>query len=79
MQMKYINVAIIILFFSLPLFSQNKPSSTHDNKPANRGTVNSTLRPEVADVIRKIDENMVRVDSGSFFMGCVNEKDSDCY
>lgn len=77
--MKYINVVIVILFFSLPLFSQNKPGSTHDNKPANRGTVNSTLRPEVADVIRKIDENMVRVDSGSFFMGCVNEKDSDCY
>ena len=80
MLMKNICIASVILFFSVPLFSQVKtPGTPHDNKPANKSTVNSAIKPVVAEVIQAIEAKMIKVEGGSFNMGCTNEKDSDCY
>ena len=78
--MKNSCAVVILLFFAFYVSAQSKiGGASHNSRSSNTPTVNSTLRPEVAEVIRKIEGNMVRIDGGKFYMGCISDKDSDCY
>lgn len=78
--MKNICLTVIALFSACSLFAQVKTTgTTHDNKTTKLATVNSAIRPNVAEVLQSIEAKMIKIEGGRFQMGCLNEKDSDCY
>lgn len=50
-------------------------------KPLTAPSANSkpTILPSQADIISAIESRMIKVDGGTYTMGCANEKDTSCY
>ncbi|HWB64840.1 MAG TPA: formylglycine-generating enzyme family protein [Chitinophagales bacterium] len=73
---------VLVFFLTGSAFAQNKGNETNQHghagkKVTSKGSV--VTDPKVAAVLKEIDERMVRVDGGTFSMGCPTMQDSDCY
>ena len=80
--MKNVFLFIAVLFFAVPLQAQVKATaSTSDSSVYKKATakINSAIKPSMAEVIQAIDNKMIKVEGGSFSMGCNEEKDTSCY
>jgi formylglycine-generating enzyme required for sulfatase activity len=75
---------ITLSFFSLLFMASVLAQPVGQDGPAQGKTKhieqsNKPLDSKVAAIIKEIDSRMVKLDGGTFTMGCVNLQDSECY
>jgi len=79
--MKNIYAIVLGLLISGSLFSQ---STTQPGPPNGKSTKHSSeakapVDPKLLEVAKAIEAKMVKVDGGTFTMGCFNPQDTECY
>lgn len=79
--MRKLLLSAFAILFAMPMFAQTGTTAPREKKATALppSTTNSTISSSQADVLRAIENNMIRVEGGSFAMGCADETDSACY
>ena len=72
---------IALLFFVGQLFGQSQTgaNSPHGKAAKESSAKASKLDPKLAAIVKEIEATMIKLDGGSFTMGCVNAQDTECY
>lgn len=79
--MKNLFTLFAVTIFSLSSFGQatsqmQNPYGKAAKKPASK---NTPLDPKMVELLKSIEDKMVKVDGGNFTMGCVIVQDTECY
>ena len=82
MKIQPVVLALMSLFFAGSLLGQadTPDAGPPQGKAAKHSTQsNKPVDPKVAAIVKEIESRMIKVDGGTFTMGCVNLQDSECY
>ena len=78
--MKRTGLYLALLFFAAHTLAQQPASQAHGK--ALKGSPQKgeqATDPKVKAVLKEIADEMIKVEQGTFTMGCANPQDSDCY
>jgi formylglycine-generating enzyme required for sulfatase activity len=78
MNMKRFPIITIFFLAAAQLFAQGGEPHGKAAKKSSQKSAKAT-DPKQKEIIAEIEERMVRVDGGSFTMGCTNPQDAECY
>lgn len=79
--MNKLYLSVIVMLLSVALNAQNGTPPPREKKATALPPVsgNSAINPSQAEIVRSIENNMLRIEGGTFTMGCQNENDTSCY
>lgn len=75
--MKRVYIPIALLFLTLQMFAQE--AGHGKAAKANTAGEEKPIDPKAKAALQEIADRMVKVEGGTFTMGCTNPQDSDCY
>jgi formylglycine-generating enzyme required for sulfatase activity len=75
--MKNLTLLFLTLFFVTGVFAQT--TTDPHAKPAKQVNKPDPVDPKLAEMAREIESKMIKIDGGTFTMGCVIVQDSECY
>jgi sulfatase modifying factor 1 len=82
--MKNICTLAIAILISLSMFGQATTQTTQAGPPQGKASKapskpKTPIDPKLAEVVKSIEEKMIKIEGGSFTMGCFNPQDTECY
>lgn len=77
--MKKLTFLAVALCCTVLLFAQADGTSPHGKAAKEPSVKNQPPDAKTAALLKEIDDNMLKIDGGTFTMGCSNPSDTECY